>query len=401
MDICAITSKITANLQHRFTTEDMADVLKSLNLLESLKESIEKNNIADIKDAVEDLLISRINIAIAGDREKEKATFINSLRGLGFGDEGAALYPSKAAPEELDVFPNPKHPDFRLWDLPMIPSDDSFDPENYIERYKIPRYNIVIMTFTQNLSPNTVAVWREARSIQKDAMYFVLLASEKDTEKSLEAKKQASLETLKAEGVALPKVFLVHPSALEKLDFLKLLEVMLGELPEVRAYALLLVLPTFSTTIVSQKKDAFKALGWAAASLSGGVSAIPVPIIASMVDASVAVRILTKAQISLCLDNESVERLARQRGVDSAKLKAMRTCILSVEVSKSEVKKRLAAAEKDTSTATKRLVELAMPRQARAVSQSFTIMLQTINSAIDDMSADAEKIVVLATRVSQ
>lgn len=376
-------------------------MLKSLNLLETLKESIEKNSISDIKDAVEDLLISRINIAITGDRGPEKAAFINSLRGLSVGDEGAALYPSTAAPEELAAFSNSKHPDFRLWDLPMIPNDTSFDPENYIERYKLPRYNIVIMTFTQNPSPGIVGVWREAHSLQKDALYFALLASEKDTEKILEAKKQASLEALKAGGVALPKIFLVHPSALEKLDFLKLLEVMQGDLPELRAYALLLALPTFSTTIVAQKKEAFKALGWAAASLSAGISAIPVPMVASMVDASVAVRILTKAQMSLCLDNESVERLARQRGIDSVKLKAMRTCSLSVEVSKGEVKRRLAVAEKDTSTATKRLVELAMPRQARAVSHSFTGMLQTINSAIDDMGADAEKIVILATEESQ
>ncbi|KAF7700228.1 hypothetical protein HF521_003186 [Silurus meridionalis] len=379
----------------------MADVLKSLNLLETLKESIEKNNISDIKDAVEDLLISRINIAITGDRGPEKAMFINSLRGLSFGDEGAALCSSTAASEELAVFQNPKHPDFRLWDLPMISNADSFDPEKYIERFKISRYNIVIMTFTQTLSQNTVAVWREARSLQKEGLYFALLASEKDNEKSLEAKRQSSLEVLKAKGVTLSKVFLVHPDTLEKLDFLKLLEDIQGDLPEIRAYALLLALPTFSTKIVAQKKDAFKALGWAAASLSGGVSAIPVPMVASLVDTSVAVRILTKAQISLCLDNESVERLAQQRGIDSAKLKAMRTCTLSVEVSKNEVKKWLTAAERDTTTATKRLVELAMPRQARAVSHAFTVMLQAINSAIDDMSADAENIVALATGESQ
>lgn len=376
-------------------------MFKSLNLLESLKESIEKNNISDIKDAVEDLLISRLNIAITGDRVPEKAAFINSLRGLSVGDEGSALCPSTAATEELAVFPNPKHPDFRLWDLPMIPNDETFDPEDYIECYKIARYNIVIMTFTQKPSPSTVAVWREARSLKKEALYFALLASEKDTEKSLEAKKQSSLEALKTERVDLPKVFLVQPSTLEKLDFLKLLEVMQADLPEVRVYALLMALPNFSTTIVAQKKELFKALGWAAASLSGGISAIPLPMVASMVDASVAVRILTKARMSLCLDNESVERLAQQRGINSAKLKAMRTCSLSVEVSKCEVKKRLAAAEKDTITATKRLVALAMPRQARAVSHSFTIMLQAINSAIDDMSADAERIVVLATGESQ
>ncbi|XP_066531817.1 immunity-related GTPase family, q2 [Hoplias malabaricus] len=380
----------------------MADVLKSLNLLESLKESIEKNNISDIKDAVEDMLISRINIAVVGERGAEKAQFINSLRGLGVEDEGAALCPSASAQEELAVFLNPKHPDFRLWDLPMISSDPSFDPGNYIDRYKILRYNAMIITFTQSPSSNLVAVWREARSLQKDTLYFALLASEKDTEKTLEAKKKASLEALKAEGVSQPCVsFLVRPSALEKLDFPKLLEVMKGDLPEIRAHALLLALPTFSSTVVAQKREAFKALGWAAASLSAGVSAIPVPLVASMVDASVAVRILTKAQISLCLDDESVERLARQRGVEPNKLKGLRTCLLSFEVSKSEVKRRLLVAEKENSTTTTKLVELAMPHHARSVSRSFTVMLQAINSAIDDMSADADKIVAVATGISQ
>ncbi|XP_051963585.1 immunity-related GTPase family, q2 [Xyrauchen texanus] len=379
----------------------MADVLRSLNLLETLKESIEKSNISDIRDALEDMLISRINIAVSGERSVEKATFINSLRGLSQEDEEAARFPSSVASEELAVNSNLKHPDFRLWDLPSFPSDPSFEAEDYIERFKVLRYNAIIITFSESPSANSVAVWREARSLQKETVYFVLLASMKDTEKTLEVKKAASLEVLKSEGVPLPMVFLVQPSALEKLNFLKLLEVMRGDLPEIRAHALLLALPTFSNSLVTQKKDAFKALVWAAASLSGGVSAIPVPLVASMVDATVAVRILTKAQISLCLDDESLQRLARQRGLDPANLKALRTCALSVEISKSEVKRRLAEAEKETSSMTTRLVELAMPRHARSVSRSFTIMLQALNNAIDDMGADAEKVVAMVTGEGQ
>ncbi|XP_077063922.1 immunity-related GTPase family, q2 [Siphateles boraxobius] len=379
----------------------MADVLRSLNLLETLKESIEKNNISDIRDAMEDMLISRINIAIAGERKAEKATFINSLRGLSQDDEGSAHSPSSAAPEELTIFLNPKHPDYRLFDLPPISSDPTFQAKDYIERFKAMRYNAIIITFTESPSVNSVAVWREVRSLQKETVYFVLLASVKDTEKTLEVKKAKSLEVLRAEGVPLPKVFLVQPSALEKLDFLQFLEVMRGDLPEIRAHALLLALPTFSKSLVTQKKDAFKALVWAAASLSGGFSAIPIPLVASMVDATVGVRILTKAQISLCLDEESLQRLARQRGLDPDRMKALRTCALSVEVSKSEVKRRLVEAEKDASTATTRLVELAMPRHARSVSRSFTVMLQALNTAIDDMGADAEKVVTMVTGEGQ
>uniref|UniRef100_A0A674CYE3 Immunity-related GTPase family, q2 n=2 Tax=Salmo trutta TaxID=8032 RepID=A0A674CYE3_SALTR len=374
-----------------------ADVVShSLNLLETLKESIENNKLSDVKDAVEDLLISRINLAVAGERGPEKSAFINALRGLGPEDEGAALSPCPTSPEEMAIYPNPKHPDFRLWDLPPTPTASPFDPEGYMERVKFLRYNVVVMVFTQSLQANSVAVFLEARSVQRDTVYFALLASEKDTEKGLEERRKASLELLKAQGVALPKVFLVRPSCLEKLDFPGLLEEMERDLPEIRAHALLLALPTLSPVLVTQKRDAFKALVWAAASLSGGVSAIPVPLVASMVDARVGVRILTKARASLCLDDESVERLARQRGVEPAQLKDLRTCNLSAEVTKGEVKLRLAAAEKELTTNTTRLVEMAMPRHARSASRSFTVMLLALNGAIDEMVVDAEKILAAA-----
>ncbi|KAM6936075.1 immunity-related GTPase family, q2 [Lycodopsis pacificus] len=371
----------------------MADVFRSLNLLETLKESIEHNKLSEVKDAVEDLLISRINLAVIGDRGDEKATFINSLRGLSSGDDGAAPSQSPVAPEEVAGYPSPKHPDFRMWDLPPVPSTSPFKPEGYMDRVKFARYNAVFIMFNQAPLPNSVAVFLEARSQQRQTVYFILLASEKATEKNLEEERKASLEVLTSQGVALPKVYLVRPSTLEKFDFPGLLEDMGRDLPEIRAHALLLALPTLTATLVTQKKEAFKALVWAAASLSGGVSAIPVPFVASMVDSSVAVRILSKAQISLCLDDESVERLARQRGMEPTGLKVLRTCVLSVEVTKGEVKRRLAAAEKDLAAVSSKLVEMAMPRHARSASRSFTAMLQALNGAIDEMAADAEKLV--------
>ncbi|KAF7670442.1 hypothetical protein LDENG_00074470 [Lucifuga dentata] len=325
--------------------------------------------------------------------DEEKATFINFLRGLSPGDEGAALSKFPDAPEEVAGYPNPKHSDFRLWDLPPVPNTSPFEPEGYMDRVKFLRYNAVFMTFTLTPQPNSAQVFLEARSLQRETVYFILLASAKDTEKSLEAKRKASLEILTSEGVAQPKVYQVIPSTLEKFDFPGLLEDLSRDLPEIRANALLLALPTLTSALVTQKKEAFKALVWAAALLSGGMSAIPVPLVASMVDSSVAVWILTKAQISLCVDDELVERLARQRGIEPLRLKGLRTCTLSVEVTKAEVKKRLAAAEKNLTTVSSRLVEMAMPRHARSASRSFAAMLAALNGAIDEMAADAEKVV--------
>ncbi|XP_061086674.1 interferon-inducible GTPase 5-like [Conger conger] len=374
----------------------MADVLRSLNLLEVLKESMEKEGLSEVKDAVEDLLISRVNIGVVGERGPEKTGLLNSLRALGPEDSGAAPFPSPTPPDELTVHPSPKHPDFRLWDVPGVPEGSPFDPEEYMERVKFLRYSAVIMTSSRvPFHGNSALVWREARSLQREAVYFALLASEHDSRESMEAWRKASQEALGTEGPASPRVFLVRSSALEKLDFPELLEEVWRDIPEVKAAALLLALPALSVAVVTRKRDALKALVWAAASLSGGAAAMPVPLVSSAVDASVAVRILGKARHSLGLDDQSLEGLARRRGRDGGRLKALRSCPLSQEVTRDGVKKLLAAAEKQKPTGA-RVVEMALPMTAKYASRSFTAMFLALNGAIDDMAADAEKVVAAA-----
>ncbi|XP_064176596.1 interferon-inducible GTPase 5-like [Anguilla rostrata] len=360
----------------------MADVLRSLNLLEVLKESMEKKGLSEVKEAVEDLLISRVNIAVVGESSPKKTALLNSLRGLGPGDGGAAQFPSPSPQEELTVYPNPKHPDFQLWDLPVVPDSSPFDPEEY-KKVKFLCYNAVIMTSSRmRFCSNSALVWREARSLQREAVYFALLASERDSRESMEPRRKASQEGLGSEGLASSRVFLVRGTALETLDFPELLEEMWRDVPEVKAAALLLALPALSVAVVTRKRDALKTLVWAAASLSGGVSAIPVPLVSSAVDAGAGVRIPSKA----C---DSLEGLARRRGRDGARLKALRACPLSQEVTKGDVKKLLAAAEKQKPTGA-RVVEMALPVTAKSASRSFTTMFLALNGA------DAERVVAAA-----
>ncbi|KAJ8404971.1 hypothetical protein AAFF_G00328920, partial [Aldrovandia affinis] len=152
-----------------------------------------------------------------------------------------------------------------MWDLPGVPDASPFAPEGYMEGVKFPRYNAVIMASSQAFHRNSAAVWREARAAQREAVYFALLASERDTPESLDARRKASLEALAAEGTPPPRVFLVRGTALEGLDFPHLLEEVERDLPEVKASALLLALPALSVAVVARKRDALKALVWAAA----------------------------------------------------------------------------------------------------------------------------------------
>ncbi|XP_019719176.1 immunity-related GTPase family, q2 [Hippocampus comes] len=371
----------------------MADVLKGVNLLETLKNSMERNRLSEVKDAVEDLLISSLNLAVVGERSEEKMAFINSLHGVSAADEGAACS-SSVPTEDLSCYPNPVHPDFRLWDLPPVPIGLPFEPDVYMNAVKFLRYNVVFLMVTQTPPPSVVALVLRARLLQLQTVYLILLVSDKD--QNPDSKRRASVDALRSHGVTQSKVYLVSPSALETLDFPALLEDLAKDLPEIRWCALLMALPTLTAALVIQKKEAFGALVWAAASLSGGVSAVPVPFVASAVDSSMAVRVLCKVQASLCLDDASVERLARRRGLEPARLKALRACPLSTEVTKAEVKRRLALAEKDCSTLSSRLVQMAVPRHARSAGRSFAAMLNALKTAIDDMAADAEKILASA-----
>ncbi|XP_029928050.1 sialic acid-binding Ig-like lectin 10 [Myripristis murdjan] len=134
----AVTEEVKTNLtiirKSETEQEEMADIIRGLNLLETLKESIESNQLSDVKDAVENLLISRIHLGIVGERGVQKATFLNAVHGLGPEDEGGALSPSPTPPEGVAGYPNPKHPDFRLWDLPPVPTTSPFEPQGYMDR---------------------------------------------------------------------------------------------------------------------------------------------------------------------------------------------------------------------------------------------------------------------------
>ncbi|KAK2844928.1 hypothetical protein Q5P01_011587 [Channa striata] len=79
----------------------MADVFRDLNLLLTLKESMESRD------------------------EKACMTY------LIFNVIGASPSPLFVAPEEVAGYTDPKHPDFRFWNLPP-PSTSPFEPEGYM-----------------------------------------------------------------------------------------------------------------------------------------------------------------------------------------------------------------------------------------------------------------------------
>ncbi|MBN3308085.1 interferon-inducible GTPase 5-like [Amia ocellicauda] len=366
----------------------MAEAIKNVKVLQTIKESLDKNKISEIKATLEDLLSSSINIAVAGERGVEKMAFINAVRGLGDDEEGAAHPGGPDATKDPVVYPHPQQSEVRIWDLPP-PQGDDFNPEEYLERLRVHRYSAFIVTAAQSFQPSCASLWKEMHRTGK-ALYFILLTTAKDSCQSLQEKKSSNVESLKKGGVEAPAVFLVSGSALEQLEFMDLLEVMEKEIPEIWMDALVISLPAFSVPMLRKKRAAFKAVVWTAASLSGGVSAIPIPMVSSMVDKNMLVKILTKARDCFGLDDRSLERLGKRVGRPVKELKAVWTSELSAEVSKDVVKKKLSAAEKEKATATK-LLQATLKGSAKSATKSFTTMYLMLTTSLDELEEDAVK----------
>lgn len=135
----------------------MANVLRGLNLLETLKESVERNKLSEVKDAVEDLLISRINLAVVGELGPDKAMLVQSLGGL--DPEAVGTWSQNG----VTMYSNPQQPDFHLWDLPPVPSGVPVEVASYMDQVKFHRHNVVLMVSKQ---AHTAAVFLEALSLQ-------------------------------------------------------------------------------------------------------------------------------------------------------------------------------------------------------------------------------------------
>ncbi|MBN3325759.1 IIGP5 GTPase, partial [Atractosteus spatula] len=367
----------------------MAEVLKNSKVLQTIKDSLDKNTMSDIKATLEDLLSNCLNIAVIGKRVPEKMTFINSLRGLGDDDVGSAHAGPADTNKEPIMYPHPQHSDVRIWDLSM-PESNECNPNEYLETVKVNRYCSLIVTVSEHLAVACAALWKELHKAEKE-LYFILLTSVTDSSDSLLEKKRSSMESLRNQGVKSPQVFLVSSSALHQLEFMDLLEAMEKNIPELRMNALLFSLPSFSVPILKKKRAAFKAVVWTAASLSGGASTIPLPTVSSVLDVNMLMRILNKARDSFGLDDKSLERLAKQVRLPVAELESARTSELSIEISKLVIQRKLALAEKERSLGAK-LVDTALTGSVKSMTKSFTTMYFMLTASLDELEEDAVRV---------
>ncbi|KAJ8287659.1 hypothetical protein COCON_G00003180 [Conger conger] len=330
----------------RLTMADDYAIIDEDDEVREIRDALENQTltsaVAKIQDYFEQIDRVELNIAITGESGSGKSTFVNAFRGLGDEDEGAAPTGVVETTMEPTVYPHPKYPKVKVWDLPGI-GTPNFKADEYLQKVEFKRYDFFIIIISERFKVNNVQLATEIQRMKK-RFYFVRskidnsIHAEKrkkdfDEDKTLSIIREDCMKGLLENGVASPTVFLISSFDLQLYDFPKLEETMEKELPKHKQRVLLLSLPNITLDINKKKKEALQANIWKVSLLSGAVAAIPIPGLSVVVDVGILVKELSSYYQAFGLDDESLKNLSDKTNVPLEELKAVLTSPLNKEIS--------------------------------------------------------------------
>ncbi|XP_036444762.1 interferon-inducible GTPase 5-like [Colossoma macropomum] len=265
---------------------------------------------------IDSLFNISLNVAVTGESGTGKSTFINAFRNLNVKDEGAAKAGVTETTTEPTPYTHPTMPNVVFWDLPGIGSPN-FKAKTYIKEMKFDKYDFFLIISSSRFKENDLML---AKKIKKRKKQFYFIRSKIDVdiasdesineEETLLKIRRDCEENLK--DVGNPKVFLINSRDLYAFDFEELVKTLNSELPQHKQDALLLSVPVSSVAILEKKVKIFEKAIWAAAFLSGGIAAAPVPGLSFACDMAIVGSFFTKCYHAFGLDDKSLEKLSER-----------------------------------------------------------------------------------------
>ncbi|CAI5657801.1 unnamed protein product [Oreochromis niloticus] len=187
-----------------------------------VRENLENNDAAAAAARIQQHLEREnnvpLNIAITGEGGVGKSTFVNALRGLSNGDEGAAPTGVTETTIEVTPYPHPNYPNVKLWDLPGI-ATTMFPAKKYLKLVGFEKFDFFIIISADRFRENDVKLAQEIQKMKKK-FYFVrskidenLRAEQRNRhfseEETLTKIREDCVHRLRELGIESPQVFLV------------------------------------------------------------------------------------------------------------------------------------------------------------------------------------------------
>ncbi|KAG5856167.1 hypothetical protein ANANG_G00005170 [Anguilla anguilla] len=244
---------------------------------EALENETLTSAVAKIQDYCEQLDGVELNIAITGESGSGKSTFVNAFRGLGDEEESSAKTGVTETTMEPNVYPHPKYPQVKVWDLPGI-GTPNFKADEYLQKVEFQRYDFFIIIASERFKVSNVQL---ATEIQRTKKKFYFVRSKIDNSIDAERRKKGFDKDKTLNLIRQDCITALRLPATGGDDG--------RELPKHKRRVLLLSLPNITLDINKRKKEALQANIWKMALLSGAIAAVPIPGLSVVADELMAV----------------------------------------------------------------------------------------------------------------
>uniref|UniRef100_A0A3B4HCB0 IRG-type G domain-containing protein n=1 Tax=Pundamilia nyererei TaxID=303518 RepID=A0A3B4HCB0_9CICH len=141
-----------------------------IKMKKALQHTDRPSDVGKIMESLQDNN-TQLNIAITGESGSGKSTFVNALRDLSDGDEGAAPTGVTETTSEVTSYPHPNYPNVTFWDLPGI-GTTKFPAEEYLELVGFEKFDFFIIISAVRFRENDVKLTQEIQRMEKK-FYFV------------------------------------------------------------------------------------------------------------------------------------------------------------------------------------------------------------------------------------
>ncbi|KAF7652562.1 hypothetical protein LDENG_00095280 [Lucifuga dentata] len=326
-----VNENVDTTVDDDYERDDDPEILEEIEKYAKMSPEESK---ATARKQLDELENVTLNIAVTGESGVGKSTFINALRGLEDGDEGAAQTGVTETTMEAIPYCHPTFPSVYFWDLPGI-GTPKFKAKNYLKDVQFSTYDFFIIIGSNRFKENDIMLAKEVKKINKE-LYFVRSKIDQDIQGESQ-KKNFDEETVLSEirlscrenlkEIGNPEVFLISSFDIAKYDFQKLLDSLKDNLSEQKWAALIQSLPVTSVSMIEKKAKQLKTATVAVAAASATTASVPLLLTCETL---IMQQFFKSVLVSFGLDDKSLERLGERVNKSKTELKSeMKSCFAS------------------------------------------------------------------------
>ncbi|XP_055478436.1 interferon-inducible GTPase 1-like [Psammomys obesus] len=295
-----------------------------------LKRRNNQEAISVINDALKNIDIAPINVAVTGQCGAGKSSLINALRGVKDEEKGAADTRVTETTMKIMPYEHPKIKNLTLWELPSFRTL-TLPPKCYLEKVEFKKYDFFFIVSSVKPTTQEVDLAKEIRIMKKN-YYIVRTKVDRDLDHEKKNKprtfnRENTMEKIRSSylrafrDIGEPRIFLISNHNWSDYEFPILMESLIQDLSAEKPHNFIFRLSNVSEADIERKYNYAKQLIWLEAMKDGFCSTVPVVDILRNSDVEKLKTSLNHYRDLFGVDDESLEFMAKEAQVPVEQLK--------------------------------------------------------------------------------